>query len=86
MALKTGSDDNSPRAYSVVCCGIVLIRAGLDAMIPYSHESLRELSRDDLIESVLKLAGKVQQLQAEVTALKKPRPLRVAQLVAAAVA
>jgi len=55
-------------------------------MIPYSHESLRELSRDDLIESVLKLAGKVQQLQAKVTALKKPRPLRVAQLVAAAVA
>jgi transposase len=42
-------------------------------MIPYSHESLRELSRDDLIELILKLAGEVQQLQAEVTTLKKPR-------------
>jgi transposase len=42
-------------------------------MTPYSHESLRELSRDDLIELILKLAGEVQQLQAEVTTLKKPR-------------
>jgi transposase len=45
-------------------------------MISYSHESLRELSRDDLIELVLKLAREVEQLQAEVAALKKPTTSR----------
>jgi len=55
---------------------LALIRTGLDAMISYSHESLRELSRDDLIELVLKLAREVEQLQAEVAALKKPTTSR----------
>ena len=72
MTLRTRRDDNSPRVQSVVCCSTIHVRPPLEAMITYSRESLRDMAREDLIELILKLAGEVQQWQAEVAALKPP--------------
>jgi len=41
-------------------------------MTPLTRESLRDLSRDDLIELVLQQAEQIGQLKAEIEALKKP--------------
>lgn len=42
-------------------------------MITYSRDSLRDLTREDLIELILHLAEEIRRLQEEITALKKPR-------------
>jgi len=41
-------------------------------MITYSGDSLRDLTREDLIELILRQAEDIRRLQEEVTALKKP--------------
>jgi len=41
-------------------------------MITYSHDGLRDLTREDLIELILQQAEEIRRLQEEMAALKKP--------------
>ncbi len=41
-------------------------------MITYSRDSLRDLTREDLIELILQQAEEIRRLQEEMAALKKP--------------
>ena len=43
-------------------------------MITYSRDSLRDLTREDLIELILQQAEEIRRLQEEMAALKKPPP------------